>query len=73
MEIVKVQIPVSSNEVEPMILVYNRSRKRQCFIPATKKHCEDFNGALKSFWWAEWNEKKKGYDTFIKPAPWQDW
>lgn len=71
-EIVKVQLALESSH-EKMILVYNEDRSRQCFIPQTEQHVEEFNGELKSFWYAQWNYKKEGYDLFTTPAPWQSW
>jgi hypothetical protein len=56
-----------------MILVYNKDRSRECLIPQTKEYCDAFGNELKSFWYAIWNRKKKGYDMFIKPAEWQGW
>jgi hypothetical protein len=71
-EIVKVQLAISTN-TDPMILVYNKDRSRECLIPQTKEYCDAFGNELKSFWYAIWNRKKKGYDMFIKPAEWQGW
>lgn len=71
-EIVKVQLTIHGN-TDPMILVYNKDRTRECLIPQTKEYVDAFGGKFKSFWYATWNRKKKGYDMFIKPAPWQVW
>jgi hypothetical protein len=73
LEVVKVQIPIMSTEAEPMILVYNEDRSRQCFIPATDHYKRLFLYELKSFWVAEWNPEKQGYDKFMGPTNWHAW
>jgi hypothetical protein len=71
-EIVKVQLTISTN-TDPMILVYNRGRTRECLIEQTKENAAVFNNELKSFWWAVWDPIMEAYTIFVKPADWQTW
>lgn len=87
--IVKVQLSISSNTKERMVLVYNKSRSFTWQGPVTKDLLEaiaeqkitnpEFN-ELRSFWHADavMNPRKKGekasyFINLIRPAKEQSW
>jgi hypothetical protein len=68
-EIFKIQLPISSNEAEPMALIYNKDRSEEMLLEASKV-APAVAGELKSFWYGLIEGKTL---VILTKAPWQDW
>ena len=68
--IVKVQLPLNTNEVEPLALIYTKTRSFQAMVPVTKDIVDAMKGQPKAFFHAHTNGKNVILD---KPAPWENW
>lgn len=70
--IVKVQIPVVTNDPNAMALVYNEDRSFDVFMPITKDLKKAMGDNKKQYFHAEYD--KKNNNTILKgKAPWQSW
>ena len=70
--IVKVQIPLATNEAEPLAYVYNRDRDYKMFMQITPDLIEAMRGTPKKFFHAHYDLENN--DTVLgKEAPWQSW
>jgi hypothetical protein len=56
--IVKVQIPLSSNEPEPTALVYDQSRKYEVFMPVTDELKKQMSGLPKKYFYAYYDKDR---------------
>lgn len=70
--IVKVQIPLSSSESEPMALVYDQSRKYEIFMPVTEELKKEMSGSPKRYFYAYYDKNEKN-TVLVRPAPSQSW
>jgi hypothetical protein len=68
--IVKVQLPLASNEAQPPALVYDEKRSFQAMVPVTKEIKDAMKGKPKAFFHAHRENDKVMLD---QPAPWQNW
>jgi hypothetical protein len=71
MEIVKVQLPLSSNEQTPMALVYNESRTYMVQIIVNQALLDKMDGHVKRYFLAGIPPDKKIY--LVEPAEDQTW
>ncbi len=74
--IVKVQLPLEQINYtgNSMALVYDESRKFQCFVPVTKDIVDAMDGDPKAFFHAHTEGEGKNKIVVIdKIAPWQKW
>lgn len=70
--IVKVQLPLSTNEPEPLALVYNENRKYDVFMRITPDLIKVMEGRPKAFFHATYD--KVANNTILgKEAPHQPW
>lgn len=74
-EIVKVQIPVYTEEVNPYALIYNKDRSLQITPPVEQvnKYFDHEKGETKIFMWADIDSEKEILHLSGMKAPWQDW
>jgi hypothetical protein len=70
--IVKVQWPISTNEPQPLVLVYNRDRSIHQKFPATTELRERMNNRPKVYFWAVVNQLN-GKLELGRNAPDQNW
>ena len=70
--IVKVQLPLSSNEVEPMALVYDENRQFEVFLPVTDGLKQEMSGLPKKYFYAYFDDESKN-TVLVKPALSQSW
>jgi hypothetical protein len=75
--VVKVQIPIVTNEAVPQVLIYNRARTIEQFFPLTANLRKTLGNELKSFWRARLipdpavpGEKMLSLE---KQATWRNW
>ncbi len=68
--IVKVQLPIASNEDDAPLLIYNEDRSIMETFAMTDEMHEVFT-ELKSFHYVQ--HRKDGKLVFCGEAPWQDW
>ena len=68
--IVKVQLPLASNDAEPKALVYNKGRSHQFLLPITKDLKEMMGDDVKAYFDADYEEGK--IELYKKVEP-QDW
>lgn len=65
--IVKVQLPLYTNGLAPLALVYNQSRSIAFQLPVTKELKKKMAGEVKSFFYVDTENK------LTEKAPWQSW
>jgi len=68
--IVKVQLPLRTNEPEPKALFYDETRDIWSFLPIDKPLKKAMGGADKKFFYAT---MKGAIIHLEEEAPWQDW
>ena len=68
--IVKVQVPLSSNEEDPPALVYNKDRSVQHGVPVTWELIDALDGKPKAFFYASVRRTRL---VLHRKAPWQTW
>lgn len=70
-EIYKVQLPLASNEVPPLALVYNERRNHEGLFPITDDLRNIMKGRPKAFFYGQM--QPDGKILFGKEAEWQYW
>lgn len=50
--IVKVQIPLVTSDPTPQVLVYDRDRRLEQYLPMTQEVLDVMNGETKRYFWA---------------------
>lgn len=68
--IVKIQVPLETNDPDPKALVYNEARSVDFAMPINKQLLGKMSGAKKQFFYAN---LEKGILDIDRKAPWQDW
>jgi hypothetical protein len=69
--IVKVQLPLATNEPEPMALFYTEGKKFMILLPIDKHLLKKMKDDNKAFFYADITDSIKV--TLHGRAPWQDW
>lgn len=69
--IVKVQVPLATNDSDPKALIYNKNRSFETFVPVAEVK-KKMSGEFKKFFYCDIDivTKKVKLDA---PAPLQDW
>lgn len=70
--IVKVQVPLATNEKKPLALVYNEDRSIQFQMPVSAELLDKMEGRPKAFFRGVYNEEEQTFGLH-EEAPWQDW
>ena len=70
-EIYKVQVPLASNEVPPLALVYNEKRNHEGLFPVTDDLLKIMKGRHKAFFHGQM--QPDGKILFGQEAKWQHW
>lgn len=68
--IVKVQWPLLTTEINPLVMVYNKNRKIDLMVPACKGLKKEMKGQFKVFFYAFVKDKQVVLNGV---APWQSW
>lgn len=70
--IVKVQVPIATNEPTAMAMVYNKSRDFQVFMEITPELMKAMDGRFKAFFKAHYDQQNN--NTILEAeAPQQNW
>lgn len=69
-QIFKVQLPLVTNEPEPMALVYNRNKSFYTNVPITDDLLLQMQGQFKLFFYGTHDDTDVNLDAI---APWQEW
>lgn len=74
-EIVKIQLPLYTEEVNPWALIYNADRSLQITPPVEQvsKYFDHKKNETKIFMWADIDKEKETLHLSGMRAPWQDW
>ena len=70
--IVKLQVPLASNDPNAGALVYSRDRSFHTFIPMDEAVEEVMRGRPKAFFYVNFDKKRDEF-AFEGEAPWQEW
>lgn len=70
--IVKIQLPLATNDPDPKVLVYNEKRSFQAMLPVTDEIKRAMCGDVKAFFSIEYNLGTKQI-THMKREKWQEW
>ena len=70
--IVKVQLPLMSNDPQPLALVYNRSRSYDVDMIVSKALIKAMKGQPKKFWYAHYDPETNN-TVLEREAPVQNW
>lgn len=68
--IVKVQLPLGTNEDIPHMLVYNEDRSVEVYTPVQERFAQELREAHKGFYHATVNDDQVNIGS---PAAWQSW
>jgi hypothetical protein len=69
--IIKVQLPLYSNEKNPEAFIYNEDRSVTVMLPVSQDIIDAMDGEPKKYFHA--TVSKKGILNIKAEAPWQDW
>lgn len=68
--ILKIQLPISSNEPEPMALVYNKDRSFETFLRVTPALETLMDGQLKAYFRCEYDDTDITVLREVGPRDW---
>ena len=72
LQIIKVQLPISTNDPNAQALMYNKDRSWEGLYPIDQTVLDMMHGEFKRFFYADITDEGHTVSIFSN-APWQEW